>query len=80
MEKESLERNLREMTKNYKEASDELELVRHKLTAIEKKMAKFEESRTEEFHKFNARINELDKVREALDMENEMLKSSIAKK
>jgi hypothetical protein len=58
------------MTKNHKEVSDELELVRIKLGATEKKMVKFEESRTEEFHKFNARINELDKAREALMMEN----------
>lgn len=68
------------MTKNHKEVSDELELVRSKLSATEKKLIKFEESRQEEFHKFNARINELDKAKEALLMENEANKLSMTKK
>ena len=57
-----------------------MELVRNKLAATEKKLVKFEESRQEEFHKFNSRINDLDKAREALVLENEANKLSNAKK
>lgn len=41
VEKEALERNLRDMTKNHKEVSDELELVKNKLSVTEKKLVKF---------------------------------------
>jgi hypothetical protein len=57
MEKETLDKTVRELTKNIKDATEELETARTKAQTTDRKLAKLEETRIEETQKFNMRIN-----------------------
>jgi prefoldin subunit 5 len=47
MEKETLDKTVRELTKNIKDATEELETARTKAQTTDRKLAKLEETRIE---------------------------------